>query len=262
MDFLKLYTWRRAAGLLGTLIICLVLALLTDGMIAGGRKDPKLFDLTPGQSLSLSELMPRGTEKLGDLAPRVSEPKISLRLTETFSGFWLGGTLWRAEVTLPRDTPLGEHSVSIYYHNGTQPSPTQNFRLRVHKDEAAVQQAALSLCMRLFGVSPYLVAVLLLPLLLAPMWACVLLSRKIAQSLRDQGMAEIYRAMASPEGQRIFFTLPQGRTVAEADEVEVLDERARKLLGKALVHGVTKGEVQAVMQDEARIRPGSLAKVP
>jgi len=261
MDFLKLYTWRKFAGLLGTLIICLVLALLGDGMIAGGRKDPKLYDLIPGQTLSLSELMPRGTEKLEDLSPRISEPKISLRLIETFSGFWLGGTLWRAEVTLPKDTPLGEHSVAIYYHNGTKPNPTQDFRLLVHKDEASVQQAALSLCMRLTGVSPYLVAVLLLPMVLGPMWACMFLSRKIAQSLREKGMAEIYRAMASPEGQRIFFTLPQGRSLAEADQVDVLDERGQRLQGTALVHKITKHDVEAIMQAEVKIRPGSLAKV-
>ncbi len=261
MDHRKLFAWRKYAGLGGTLIICLVLALLADGMIAGGRKDPNLYELTAGQTLNLSDIMPRGTERLEDLAPRISEPKISLRLTETFSGFWLGGTLWRAEVDLPKDTPLGEHSVSIYYHNGTKPSPAQDFRLRIHKDEASIRQAALSLCVRLLGVSPYLLAVMLLPLVLGPMWACVALSRKIAQSLRDLGMAEIYRAMASPEGQRVYFTLPQGRTVAEADQVDVLDERGEQLLGTALVHRVSKGDVEAVMQAEVKIRPGSLARV-
>jgi len=260
MDFRTLSTRRKRAGLCGTLILCLVLALAFDGMIAGGRKDPNRFDLTPGTSLPLSDLMPRGAESLDAVTLRSSSPDISVRMVETFTGFWLGGTLWRAEAALAAHMPLGEYTLALQYQNGTEPTPRQVFRFRVHQDERAVQQAALALSTRLFGVSPYFLAACLLPLALLPMAASFLLSRTIGLALRAEGMSEIFRAMASPEGQRIFFSLAPDQEIPRGASVQVLDERGETLLGTARIHTVTRGDVEAIMQDGAHVRPGTLAK--
>ncbi len=261
MTFRSLAARRKLAGLCGTLVICLILAFTVDGMVAGGRKDPNLYDLVPGQSLNLTDPMPRGAEKLTDLSLRATSPNVALRFIETFSGFWLGGTLWRVEAVIPADAPEEEYSVVMYYQaNGTEAAPRQAYRFRVHKDAKGVQAAALSLTERSTGLSPYLVAACLLPLALLPMLASLLLSRRIAQALRAEGMTEIFRAMASPEGQRIYFSLASDKPLAENAEVEVLDERAEKILGKALVFAVAKGNAEAIMQDGVNIRPGSLAK--
>lgn len=260
MDYSALYAARKAAGLVGALILCLALALAVDGMIAGGRKNPNAFDLLPGQSIALSDTMPRGAEKLNDIVPAPSDPRLGVSLTETFSGFWLGGTLWRARLSLPADMPLGDYTLTMRYQNGTEAVPRQAFSIRVLKDAAAVQAASLSLTTRLVGLSPYGLAALLLPLALLPMGASYLLSRKIAQALRARNMAEIYRAMASPEGQRIFFPQPAMGAPEPESAIEVLDERGRTVLGNARVVAAAKGDVEAVMQDGAHIRPGSLAR--
>lgn len=261
MDFRQLAARRKLAGVCATALLCLVIALLADGMIAGGRKDPNLHELLPGQTLKLTDPMPRGTEKLEDLSLRASSPEISVRLVEMFSGFWLGGTLWRAEVTLPADLALGNYTLAMHYaHNGTEAAPRQAYQLRVHKDAAGIQAASLSPTMRYLGVSPYLLALCLLPLLVLPMLASLLLSRRIGQALAAEGMAEIFRAMASPEGQRIFFTQAQGRSLAPESSVTVLDETGRRILGTARVVAVTRGDVEAVMLDGACVRPGVLAQ--
>jgi len=261
MDFNVLAARRRVAGFSGTAILCLVLALAVDGMIAGGRKDPKLLDMLPGQSLSLSDTMPRGAEKLGELALRASDPRIAPQFTEVYSGFWLGGTLWRADLTLPAEIPPGEYTVSTYYQNGTQSTPPQDIRIRVQPNAAAVQASALSLTTRTFGLSPYVLAAMLLPLALLPMFACYLLSRRIAQALAAGGMTEIYRAIASPEGQRIFFTLAANPRLKPETRIEVLDERGQATIGQALVFAVKGDDVEAIMQEGVRIRPGTLARV-
>lgn len=249
------------AGLCGTAILLLALLLAVDGMIAGGRKDPFSFDLLPGETLALSDTLPRGAEGLKDLALVTSDPALAPRFVETFSGFWLGGTLWRAELRLPETLPPGEYSVAVRYAaNGTEPQPRQAYSLHLRKDAAAIQAASLSLTTRLTGLSPYALAAMLLPLALLPMAASFILSRNIAQALRNENMAEIYRAMASPEGQRIYFTLSGGATPAEGAAIAVLDERGQRRLGTALVFAVRAGDVEAVMQDDAKVRPGSLAK--
>lgn len=261
MNFHTLLARRKVAGLCGTLIICLLIAFAVDGMIAGGRKDPRLYDLLPGQSLNLTDPLPRGAERLEDLSLRASSPQISVRLIETFSGFWLGGVLWRAEAAIPTDATPGEYNVVMHYaHNGTETTPRQAYRLRIHKDAASVQATALSLSQRTLGVSPYLLAACMLPLALLPMLACLALSRNITQALRAEGMTEIFRAMASPEGQRIFFSQISAAPLPENTVVEVLDERAEKVLGTALVFATANGNVEAIMQAGVKIRPGVLAK--
>lgn len=261
MNYRTLQARRRCAGLLGTLAICLAIAFAVDGMIAGGRKDPKLHHLLPGESLNLTDPMPRGTERLDQLSLRSSSPDVSLRMVETFTGFWLGGTLWRAEATVPATAAPGEHSVIMYYQsNGTETTPRQAYRIRIHQTAKDIQAASLSLSSRTFGVSPYLVAAVLMLLAFLPIFSMLAMARPIVQALRDEGMSEIFRAMASPEGQRIFFSLPSTKPLAANTLVEVLDDRAEKVLGKALVFAVVKGDVEAIMQDEVKIRPGSLAR--
>lgn len=260
MDFRQLAARRRLSGLCGALLLCASLAFALDGMVAGGRKDPRLYDLTPGETLALSDPMPRGAENLAALDLRSSSPRLGVRLIESFSGFWLGGTLWRAEVKLPADLPQGEYEISMHYQNGTEAAPRQAFRLRVHKDAAGVREAALSLVTRHTGLSPYLLAVAMLPLALLPMAASYALSRRIAAALRQANMAEVFRAMAGAEGQRIFFTQAGGEPLPLGAPVEILDESGNRRLGLALVAAVRAGDVEAVMQDGGHVRPGVLAR--
>lgn len=260
MNFRSLALWRRFSGLLGGAIFFLVLTSLVDGMVSGGLKDPFLHELLPGQSVKLSKPMPYGAERLADLELRASNPKISLRFEEIFTGFWMGGALWRAEAKLAQDIPLGEYTVATFHQNGTAANPPQAFTLRVYPDNQAILAASGSFITRYLGIAPYLLAICLLPLALAPMTACFLLTRKISRTLADEGMAEVFRAMASPEGQRIFFPLTPGPAPEENAVIQVLDERGQKQLGTALVFGMTRGDVEAIMQDGVKVRPGVLAR--
>lgn len=261
MDFRVLIARRKHVGRLGTLIICLSLLLALDGMIAGGRKDPKLIETTPGDSLNLTDPMPRGTEKLEELSLRVSPPGVTVTMQETFSGFWLGGVLWRAQADIPPDVAPGDYGLAMYLHNGTEAAPPQRFVIRVHQDAAARQAQALSLVERSLGISPYLLAACVLPLALLPMLACLALSLRITQSLRQQGLSEVFRAMATPEGQRISFTRPSATPLAEGSVVQVLDERGERLLGRAVVAANVRRDAEALMQDGVNVRPGVLAKI-
>lgn len=262
MSFTALAAWRRFSGLLGGCIFCLVLASLVDGMISGGLKDPFLHDLLPGQSVKLSKPMPYGAERLEELELRASNPKISVRFEELFTGFWMGGTLWRAEARLAQDMPVGEYSVAVFHQNGTAAAPPQAFTLRVHPSAQAILNASGSLTTRFLGLAPYFLAICLLPLALLPMAASFLLSRKIALALNQARMAEVYRSMNSPEGQRIFFSPGQGHGLAPGSMVEVLDERGKAVLGMAEVHEILREDVQAILAGGLKLRPGALVRLP
>jgi len=262
MNFRGLAVRRRLCGLAGTALILLVLALVVDGMIAGGRSDPRRFQLLPGQSLTLSDPMPRGTQRLDDLRLSSPVPGIGVRLVETFSGFWLGGTLWRAEAALAPDLRPGEYDLVMRYAaNGTAVVPEQSYRLSVYPDAKAIQAASLSLTTRALGLSPYLLAVCLLPLIILPMAASFALSRRIDRALAEANMAEVYRAMGGGEtGQMIFFSLGPEHGLAPGARLEVLDERGERIVGAALVTAVHGEDVQAAMQDGGQVHPGVLVR--
>jgi hypothetical protein len=262
MSFQALAAWRRLSGLLGCAVLFLVLASLVDGMISGGLKDPYLHDLLPGQSVKLSRPMPYGAERLEDLVLRPSNPGISIHLEEMFTGFWMGGTLWRAEAQLTRDIPQGEYSVAMFHQNGTAATPPQTFTIRVHPDAQAILNASGSLVTRFLGLMPYVFALCLLPLALVPMAASFLLSRKIGRTLRAKRMAEIYRSMNSPEGQRIYFCPGEGHGLAPGSLVEVLDERGKAVIGTAEVHEIIGEDVQAILVGGMKLRPGALVRLP
>ena len=257
MSFRFLAAWRRLFGLLGGVIFFLVLTSLVDGMISGGLKDPFLHELLPGQSVKLSKPMPNGAERLEDFE-------------EMFTGFWMGGTLWRAEARLAQDIPNGEYTVTTFYQNGTAASPPQAFTLRVYPDAQAILAASGSFITRFLGLAPYLLAICLLPLVLVPMGVCFLLSRRISETLHAARMADVYRAMAAPKdapegtpaGQRIFFCPGQGHGLMPGDLVEVLDERGKDVVSTAEVFEIVRKDVQAIMHGGAKVRPGALVRLP
>ncbi|MBU1228993.1 MAG: hypothetical protein KKA55_08480 [Proteobacteria bacterium] len=270
MSFQSLAAWRRLSGLLGGCIFLLILAALVDGMISGGLKDPFQHDLLPGQSVKLSKPMPNGAERLEELVLRPSDAKISVRFEELFTGFWMGGTLWRAEATLARDIPVGQYTVTAFHQNGTAVSPPQAFTLRVHPSAQAILDASGSLTTRILGLQPYFLALCLLPLAPLPLAACFWLSRSIARTLRAQRMCEIYRSMTAPAGspdgppggQRIFFCPGQGHGLAPGSVVEVLDEDGQAVLGIADVTETIHEDVTAVLREGLHVRPGALVRLP
>ncbi len=259
MGYESLALRRKIAGRVGAVILCLSLALAIDGMIAGGRQDPRAVDSLPGQSLPLDDVMPRGAEKLTDLRIAASDPRVAPRLNGTDSGFWLGGVLWRARLEIPADTPPGLYTFEMLHANGTRTSPRQLFRIAVYGNESELRAASLSLSTRLLGLPAYGLAAALLPLALLPMAASYLLSRRIALALRERGLAEIFRAMASPEGQRVFFALPPGAQPPQDTLITVRDEEDTRDLGQARIVTCARGDAEAVMLDGANVRPGTLA---
>ncbi|PKN08326.1 MAG: hypothetical protein CVU73_07690 [Deltaproteobacteria bacterium HGW-Deltaproteobacteria-8] len=289
MSFASLAAQRRLAGLLGCAVMFLILASLVDGMIAGGLKDPNRLDVLPGQDFSLSEQLPRGAQSLEDVVLRATDPRLSVRLKETYSGFWLGGTIWRAEGRLAQDAPTGVYEAALYHANGTAAGPNQAFTIHAHPDQRAILAASGSVVTRTFGFSPFLLALCLLGLELVPMGASFVLSRKIGQALRQEHMAEIFRAMAAPKssppvpaddvaddappdtgddaathapgGQRISFCPGAAHALAPGSLVEVLDERAKAVLGMAEVLEVSGENIVAAMQGGVQVRPGALARL-
>lgn len=217
-----LAAWRNLAAWLGAACLFLVLACLVDGSQAGGRKDPGVNELLPGQSLIISGPMPADAEKLDQLLLRSDTGGLDLRLVETYSGFWMGGQLWRAEVSIPATLAPGDYFVALSARNETSPKLTQHFTLRVFPDQRALDRTSLSLVTRAMGASPFVLAAGLLPLGVAFGAASTLLSRQLAAALRAEGLGQVVRVQKTDKGLLASFTLGLRDGLAEGAAVDFL----------------------------------------
>lgn len=237
-----LAAWRNLAAWLSTACLFLMLAGLIDGSQAGGRKDPNLSELLPGQSLNISGPMPKGAETLEQLRITSSQPELAVRLQETYSGFWLGGQLWRAEVTASPALAPGDHLVTLSSRTGTSPKHAQTFTLRAYPDRQAQDRASLSLLKRSTGASPFVLATLLLPLGIVFGVASTLLSRRLAALLRAEGLGQVVRVQKTGDGLLASFTLGSHDGLAQGCCVEFLGPDAKTVLLTASVSAVRAGD--------------------
>lgn len=253
---------RDILGWLSAFCFFLFLACFIDGVVAGGRKDLNLNEVLPGQSLKFSGSMPQDTEKLSDLYIRSNSPALTVKLEEIFSGFWMGGQLWRAEATFAADMAPGDYTVSLSARNETSPKQTQTFTMRVFASPEAVQAASLSFTTRSLKLNPFPLAAasLLAGLVLA--LVSIGVSRQLARSLRSQGMAYIYRIMRTPEGQRIFFSLGANDGLGPGDTVEILDPRGIARLGSATVDAVRANDADSLLAEGFTVSISSIVRRP
>lgn len=242
-----LSAWRNLAAWLGTICLFLFLACLIDGSQAGGRKDPNVSELLPGQSLKISGPMPKDAEKLEHLRIASSQPELGLKLEETYSGFWLGGQLWRAEVSVPASLAPGDYPVSLSARNETSPKFTQNFTMRVFPDERAMDAVSLSLVKRNTGASPFVLASFLLPLGIAFGVVSTLLSRRLAELLRTLGLGQVFRVQKTEEGLRVFYPLGSRDGLAVGDTVEFLAPKGESVLYSAPVDVIRADDAESVL---------------
>lgn len=87
---------------------------VVDGLQALARHDFNSFELIPGETTFISGMLPEGVTTHEDLQINVSGVQgLSVRPVASFKGFWLGGQMWRAEVTVPEFAPPGQASLTV-----------------------------------------------------------------------------------------------------------------------------------------------------
>lgn len=260
MSHTQLAAWRNLAGWLGTICLFLVLACLIDGSQAGGRKAPNTNEVLPGQSIKISGPMPRDAETLEQLLLRSSEPALGLRLEETYSGFWMGGQLWRAEVSVPRGLAPGDYTVSLSARNETSPKFTQTYTMRVFQDQKALDRDSLSVVTSRLGLSPFVLATVLLPVGVAFGVLSTLLSRRLARTLRGLGLGQLFRIQKTEEGLRVFYTLGAEDGLADTDTVEILDPRGETVLFTLPVATLRATDAESLLPEGARAPISALVR--
>ncbi|MDR2489207.1 MAG: hypothetical protein LBD42_06935 [Desulfovibrio sp.] len=93
----------RCSRMLGKLSACIffVVALaVIDGLQTLMRQEFNAIALVPGETATISGLMPQKAAHLADMVVEMEGlPGLTFRPVASFKGFWMGGDMWRGELT-------------------------------------------------------------------------------------------------------------------------------------------------------------------
>jgi hypothetical protein len=206
-------------------LIACFFAAAVDGVVASARQPANTFDVTPGMSIRLTGPLPEKVAGPSELTHTGDPNALHLSIEAVGSGFWLGGEMWRGVLTVDPQSPPGELSFRVLPKDREYPVPPPAFRIIVHKDAQSLQQAEKSLIARYCGISPWALAALSVPFIIAALGAVYYLSNRMEQFMAMEGKAVIYMVREGDSGTEIAFGLGARHGVRPGDRLTLLDEQ-------------------------------------
>ncbi len=252
--------WRKFFGRLsGLLLLGIVLAVI-DGMSAQIRQEFNLIEIVPGQRQVVNGPMPRMTASLRELIVDLSSEALSLNLEETYTGFWMGGSMWKGQVQVASGSPAGQYILGVRGPGEAEANPALVFKIRVFADAEDQRLQSLSYIHKFLGPHPFILAAWLLPCALLAGLGNFVVSQQLETALARDHKAEIYVVKTAPEGLLLTFGLGKDHGLSVGDRADILDEAGR-VTTTARIQEVRPGSCTALAPAGSAVHIGSLAAV-
>jgi hypothetical protein len=252
--------WRKISGRLNALLLLAVVLAILDGFSAQIQEEFNQIDLIAGQGRTVNGPMPRMAAALRELTVDLSSDALTLKLEDTYTGFWMGGSMWKGELSAAPGSPSGRHTLAVRGPGEAEAVPALAFKLRVWATDAEQRAASPSLVRRLLGPQPFVLAAWLLPCALLGGLLHFVGSQKLEAALAREGKAEVYVLKADPEGLLLTFGLGAAQGVEPGGEALILDDTGNPAAA-ALIRDVRPGSATALAPVGSPVRIGSLVQV-
>ncbi len=247
--------WRRLVGWAGAGFCLLALLSLLDGLIGQYRDPANLIKLLPGMTGEIDGPIQEEVGEVQELTYLSDTADLEISFAEVHKGYFLGGLLWRGQITAsPRIRP-GEYHLTVAPRKSTSPRATLGFRVVVFPDPLSLQRSSMSMIRRYTGLSPWGAAAACLPGFLLAFGAAFYLSQKLDRLLAQSGRAEIYRVIKRDGDCEIHFGLGTEHGIHPGAELRVYNPRG-KPVGLARVEESAPADSIAVVSRGQEIRPG------
>lgn len=119
-DFPELEAGRKSlvrSRLMGKLSACIFLLAalaLIDGLQTLMRHEFNQISLIPGETVIMSGMMPRNATSHSELVVEMEGLSgLTFTPTDSFKGFWMGGQMWRGELTASAATEPGQGTLTV-----------------------------------------------------------------------------------------------------------------------------------------------------
>ncbi|MGI6656177.1 MAG: hypothetical protein ACOX5Z_05020 [Desulfobulbus sp.] len=156
----RLFFFRKASGTLAAALLIFAAIALVDSLIEGVQGWRRPVDLTPGMRYKISGPMPPKTETLEGFVidGQPEDGTLSIVPETVYTGYWLGGAMWRGAILVDPDVQPGNYTLSIRDRFGEKQNPALVFRIRVWPDKKSLDKNSPSFIKRITGIDHFIVA--------------------------------------------------------------------------------------------------------
>ena len=239
---------RKVLGWITAVLLFTSLACLADALASGFKGEGREFQATPGATLPVTSYLPPGATAIEEIRILGADETVRLVPESLFTGFWLGGSMWRGSIVVAPNATPGARTITIEgppLRKPAKPTDPISFLVTVHEDGPAMQRASHSFITRKMGYSPFAVSLFCFLLALPGAGTGFLLSRRIEKLLTREGKALIYMVKKTEEGSVISFSLGSKQGLSPGMTVSLYDPNGQ---------AIGEAQVTASMSEDATAR--------
>ncbi|WP_243313554.1 hypothetical protein [Fundidesulfovibrio agrisoli] len=254
---------RRLSGWIASALLFAALACLADGLAAGFKGEQRDLQGLPGTTLPVTAPLPQGAATISDINVQGGDDLVILTPQSEFSGFWLGGTMWRGTVLIAVDAAPGKRIFTLTGPGADPLAPAPKplvIAVTVHANAKAMRNASPSFVMRAVGVHPFSASVAMLLLAVPFGVAGYLANRTFERILAQNGQAVVYLAKKDENGMVIAFSMGTRHGLRNGMHVPIFDGNGSQA-GEALVDGCQTEDCTARMVS-GECKPGYMVELP
>lgn len=255
----RVWKLQRGSGILAALLLTMALLMLFDGLRTGifGVSDVRLV---PGEDYAISGPMPPKTEHLADFVIKgnAADGSVVLVPESTYTGYWLGGGMWRGRILVGPEPQPGEYRIAIGDKFGEKQNPALVFVIKIFSSPEQRRAHSPSIVYRVSGLNPYLLAVCAATAGLAAAGCNFLFGQKWSALLNESGCGEIFRLKA------VNGRLEAGVEMVHAKQIKIgtnfrFTHPRRGDLGQGEVVACGRGEITVAAPGHLPVRLGDIA---
>ncbi|WP_419662150.1 uncharacterized protein Dvar_25930 [Desulfosarcina variabilis str. Montpellier] len=237
---------KRAGLVLGVLFVASIL----DGFICTHLDGKHLIRALPGTRQAISGDLDQPVRRPEEVAFRFEEgPGLALTIAE------VRGRFWRGTVNVPSGAHEGIYRLNVSGGSGSKDQRATLYRIQVFDLPAALNDSYPSFIRRFFGFSPWWVAVVAAPLLVACLAFAFILPESGNRLSSKEGIAPIVKLARRKDHWEVAAAFFPDAPIAEGSLVDVVDKN-RQPLTPMTVARIENGLVHGQVGLNVPIRPG------
>ncbi|MBZ2170510.1 hypothetical protein [Nitratidesulfovibrio sp. SRB-5] len=256
---------HRRSGKVALLLLLVCALSLVDGLVGRMQQGFNRTDALPGGEYPVSGPLPPQTETLEDMVIEGGTDDRQVRLVpyEIYSGYWLGGKMWRGAIKVGASPASGEYVIRVHDKYGEKQNPTLIFAVVVWPDEATMKANAPERLTRWFGIDPFGLSALVLPFALLAGLGNFMLGRAWGRALLAERSAEIYKLLPAPDGGGKDVTFGLGVQHGASPGMRCRIHRPDGTpVGEARVVECTARDCVARVPHDLNVQPGDVVTLP
>ncbi len=257
-----LISWQKGAGMVSMLFFFAALLALADALRGGFKGEQSAIELIPDSSFAISGPLPPAVEKIADFVIEGQPGDGAVRLVPQaiFSGYWLGGSMWRGRILTAPSAQVGEYTLRVRGQSDDKQNPVLVFPVRIWADQAELNAHSPSRLIRLTGLNPFLIALALALCGFAAGCLNFYMGRLWQRHLALNRCGEIFRARPVEEGIEIRCEI-QGIDIPPAGAPATVLRASGKVVCAARLLFSEKNEIVLLLEDgevSPPVRPGDV----